>query len=134
MTNVGINITHICKKILFCTLIALITFIVTPLKDLKADNTTTLVFVTSEHCPFCKAWEQQVGHLYDQTPYGKNAPLRRIDISMIRIELPDLSPQVIGTPTFIVRESGKEIGRIRGYTDADMFYWQLSEYLSTPAN
>ena len=134
MTNVGINNTHICKKILFCTLIALITFIVTPLKDLKADNTNTLVFVTSEHCPFCKAWEQQVSHLYDQTPYGKNAPLRRIDISMIRIELPDLSPQVIGTPTFIILEFGKEIGRIRGYTDADMFYWQLSEYVSIPAN
>ena len=49
-------------------------------------------------------------------------------------ELPDLSPQVIGTPTFIVRESGKEIGRIRGYTDADMFYWQLSAYISIPAN
>lgn len=129
MVYIEINNTHTYKKILFSTLIAVITVIIIPLKDLKADDATSLVFVTSDHCPFCKAWEQQVGQLYDQTPYGKNAPLRRIDISMVATELPDLSPQVIGTPTFIILESGKEIGRIRGYTDADMFYWQLSDYI-----
>lgn len=129
MTYINIKNTLIYKKILFCSLIVLITLIVNPLRDLKADDTTSLVFVTSEHCSFCKAWERQVGQLYDQTPYGKAAPLHRIDISIIKKELPNLTPQVIGTPTFIVLKSGKEIGRIRGYTDADMFYWQLSDYI-----
>lgn len=110
-------------------IIILIALLFLPVQSVNANGTTSLVFVTSEHCPFCKAWEQQVGQLYDQTPYGKAAPLRRIDISKIQTELPNLSPQVIGTPTFIVIKSGQEIGRIRGYTDADMFYWQLSDYI-----
>ena len=27
-----------------------------------------LVMVTSDHCPFCKAWERDVGFIYSNTP------------------------------------------------------------------
>jgi hypothetical protein len=32
-----------------------------------------LVFITSEYCPFCKAWERDVGQIYDSTPYALKA-------------------------------------------------------------
>ena len=130
MTFSDFKKNYLIKNIVRSRKIILIALLFLPVQSVNANGTTSLVFVTSEHCPFCKAWEQQVGQLYDQTPYGKNAPLRRIDISKIKTELPDLSPQVIGTPTFIILELGQEIGRIRGFTNAEMFYWQLSDYVA----
>ena len=28
-----------------------------------------LIFITSEYCPFCEAWEQDIGSLYHRTTY-----------------------------------------------------------------
>ncbi len=33
------------------------------------------------------------------------------------------------TPTFVFFRENKEIGRIIGYTDAEMFWWQVDEIL-----
>ena len=130
MNSIGLNNTIITKTLSSAIFAILTALFCLYSQNVKANTTIELVFITSEHCLFCKAWERQVGYLYDQTPYGKAAPLRRIDISEIQIAMPNLSPKVIGTPTFIIISSGQEIGRIRGYTDPDMFYWQLSEYIS----
>lgn len=130
MNAIGLNNTIITKTLSSAIFAILTALFCLYSQNVKANTTIELVFITSEHCPFCKAWERQVGHVYDQTPYGEAAPLRRIDISEIQIAMPNLSPKVIGTPTFIIISSGQEIGRIRGYTDPDMFYWQLSEYIS----
>ena len=46
-----------------------------------------LIFITSEYCPFCEAWEQDIGSLYHRTTYAKQAPLRRIDITEVEFEL-----------------------------------------------
>jgi len=88
-----------------------------------------LVFVTSDYCPFCKAWERDVGPAYNQSPYGHKAPLRRIDIADVQKKLPNLSPRVNGTPVFLILSEDREIGRIQGYQSRDMFYWALSEYI-----
>ena len=88
-----------------------------------------LVFITSDHCPFCKAWERDVGYIYDSTPYAKYASLRRIDFTEISFVLPKLNDAVVGTPTFLIFEDGVEIGRIEGYQSSEMFFWALSEYI-----
>ena len=104
--------------------------IITPSIDsAQAEQPKALLFVTSDHCPFCAAWERDVGQLYDKTPYGVAAPLRRIDFADVAQQMPFLKPKIVGTPNFVILEANQEIGRIQGYSDAEMFYWQLSEYL-----
>ena len=35
---------------------------------------------------------------------------------------------VVGTPTFLIIRNSQEIGRQKGYLDAEMFWWWLSDY------
>lgn len=88
-----------------------------------------LVFITSEHCPFCKAWERDVGQIYDSTPYAQKARLRRVDLTDADSALPTGSADVFGTPTFLIVGNDTEIGRIQGYQSSEMFFWALSEYI-----
>ena len=88
-----------------------------------------LIFITSEYCSFCEAWERDIGSLYNKTKYAKQAPLRRIEINEVQFELPKIVEDVAGTPTFLIFQNGHEIGRIEGYQSAEMFFWALSEYI-----
>ena len=89
-----------------------------------------LVMVTSDHCPFCKAWERDVGFIYSNTPYAQKARLRRVDIADMASTLPELPTIVFGTPTFLILENNMEVGRIEGYQSSDLFFWALSEYVN----
>ena len=89
-----------------------------------------LVMVTSDHCPFCKAWERDVGFIYSNTPYAQKARLRRVDIADVASTLPELPTIVFGTPTFLILENNMEVGRIEGYQSSDLFFWALSEYVN----
>ena len=96
---------------------------------LQAVAETRLIMVTSDHCPFCRAWERDVGAIYDKSPYAPNMPLTRVEMGA---PLPDdivLTEPVIGTPTFLIVSEGREVDRQRGYDDAEMFWWWLSGYV-----
>ena len=54
----------------------------------QQNESLELVFITSEYCPFCKAWERDVGFIYDNTPYADKAPLRRVDFRDVASVLP----------------------------------------------
>ena len=88
-----------------------------------------LIFVTSEHCPFCKSWERDIGQIYKNTPYAKKATLRRVKVGDASSSLPANSVSVVGTPTFVIVKNDLEIGRIEGYQSRDLFFWALSEYI-----
>ena len=90
---------------------------------------TRLVMVTSDHCPFCQAWERDVGVLYDKSPYAPSLPLTRVDIGSAMPEGVALQSPVLGTPTFLIIQNGQEIDRQRGYDDEEMFWWWLSEHV-----
>jgi len=96
---------------------------------LQAVAETKLIMVTSDHCPFCRAWERDVGAIYDRSPYAPNMPLTRVEMGA---PLPDdivLTGPVLGTPTFLIVSDGREIDRQRGYDDAEMFWWWLSDHV-----
>jgi len=96
---------------------------------LQAVAETRLIMVTSDHCPFCRAWERDVGAIYDRSPYAPNMPLTRVETGA---PLPDdivLTGPVMGTPTFLIVSDGREIDRQRGYDDAEMFWWWLSDHV-----
>ena len=88
-----------------------------------------LIMIEQEHCPWCEAWNEEIGHIYSKTEEGKRAPLRRIDIHG---DLPsDLATIKRGnfTPTFVLWENGKEISRIRGYPGDEFFWYLLGQML-----
>jgi len=88
-----------------------------------------LVMVEQLGCEWCEAWDAEVGVVYDRTPEGKRAPLRRIDIhDPLPRDLRHIKGLVF-TPTFVLVEGGKEIGRIRGYPGEDFFWGLLGQLL-----
>jgi hypothetical protein len=90
-----------------------------------------LIMITSQHCPYCMAWERDIGAIYHKSPYADNLPLTRLEFGS---DLPAdirISSDLRGTPTFLILENRIEIDRIVGYSDAEMFWWQISEYALT---
>ncbi len=83
-----------------------------------------LIMLEEDGCPWCQQWREEVGGIYPVTDEGKIAPLRVVNI---HDPLPDdLKFLVKGgyTPTFVLVDKGKEIGRIRGYP-GESFFWGL---------
>ena len=93
-----------------------------------ADSRGQLVMITSSHCPWCEAFEDDVGKGYDLTEEALVYPLRRHDFyKAMPDDLAHLTPATM-TPTFIVMRNGAEVGRIIGYPGAELFWWQISEF------
>ncbi|MCW5772676.1 MAG: thioredoxin family protein [Rhodospirillaceae bacterium] len=77
-------------------------------------------------CPYCARWDREIGPIYAKTDEGKRAPLRRIDIAAPRpADLAAVGP-IVYTPTFVLMDRGREIGRIVGYAGEEMFWWRLT--------
>lgn len=88
-----------------------------------------LLMLEEDGCPWCERWHEDIGVFYHKTSEGKRAPLRRIDIHG---KLPDdLAGLKKGryTPTFVLMDEGKEVGRIRGYPGEDFFWSLLAEMM-----
>lgn len=83
-----------------------------------------LVMFRIKACPYCAAWDADIGGVYDKTAEGRAAPLREVDMDG-RIP-PDLQriAGLVYSPTFVLVEDGQEIGRIIGHPGPD-FFWPL---------
>ncbi len=88
-----------------------------------------LVMVEEPGCPWCAAWNAEVGPIYPKTAEGQQVPLRRMDISDRSPEGFTLATRVVFTPTFLLIEDGEEIDRIEGYPGEELFWWRLSVML-----
>ncbi|MBU1210317.1 MAG: hypothetical protein KJ587_03470 [Alphaproteobacteria bacterium] len=89
-----------------------------------------LVMMEEDGCSWCERWLQEIGGLYPNTPEGRMAPLRRVDVhGLLPRDLGFLKPSYF-TPTFILVSSGKEIGRIQGYPGEDFFWAMLGDLLA----
>ncbi|MGI9423981.1 MAG: transcriptional regulator [Hyphomicrobiaceae bacterium] len=79
-------------------------------------NAAQLINLEEDGCSWCERWHQVVGLIPDNTRESKYTLLRRVDVHE---DLPDdLSFVVKGgyTPTFILIDDDREIGRIRDYS------------------
>lgn len=78
-------------------------------------------------CVYCARWHAEVGTAYANSAEGRFAPLRRVRINEAEIgHLKGLRY----TPTFVLVEGQREIGRITGYPGADFFWALLAELLA----
>lgn len=88
-----------------------------------------LVMFESDSCEWCEIWNEEIGVVYAKTTEGKVLPLRRVDIFDDRP--PDLAyiRGIVYTPTFVVTERGREVGRILGYPGEDFFWPMLNDLI-----
>ena len=80
-------------------------------------------------CVYCQRWERDVGSLYEKTDEARVLPLRRVDIQQQKMSGIALASPVRFTPTFVVADNGREIGRITGYSN-DNAFWGLLDALA----
>ena len=88
-----------------------------------------LVMFDDPTCVWCRRWLAEIGPGYPHTDEGKRAPLRRVNINRQDRVGVVLRTAVTATPTFVLVEDGREVGRITGYPGADYFYPALDELL-----
>ncbi len=89
-----------------------------------------LLMLDQKNCEWCARWEAEVGVVFHKTEEGRDLPLSR---HPIHAPLPDgvtLARRAHYTPTFVLLEDGREVGRIEGYPGEDFFYGLLQRLLS----
>ena len=102
-------------------------FIKLTLSSASGNNDSLMLMVTEKTCLVCKIWEKQIGKIYPKIEIANKFPLFRIEIKdFVNYFKIDLKKTKI-TPTFIFIENNTEKGRIIGYTNPEMFWWQVDE-------
>ena len=89
-----------------------------------SDAAELLVF-ERDGCVWCQRWDRDVGSSYGKTAEAKVLPLRHVNIDRQATFSVALASPVRYTPTFVVVDNGREIGRITGYINDDAFWGLL---------
>ncbi|MBI5131333.1 MAG: thioredoxin fold domain-containing protein [Rhodopseudomonas palustris] len=84
-----------------------------------------LLMFERDGCVWCARWDRDVGPIYDKTDEAKLLPLRRVNIDRDKPANLALASPVRFTPTFVVIDNGREVGRITGYINDDAFWGLL---------
>jgi len=81
-------------------------------------------------CPYCARWDKEVAPIYSKTPEARTAPLRRIGIDALAQSGIDLTQPVRYTPTFLLVDEGREVGRLTGFMNDDTFWGLLDTMIA----
>ena len=114
-------------KLLFFSLVIIFLFFS---KSTFAEN--KLLMITADYCIYCQIWEKEIGKIYPKTEISKSFPLERIELDEYLFDnnINDTNNyETKITPTFVFYRGNNEIGRITGYSSAEMFWWQVDEIL-----
>tara|TARA_A100001011_G_scaffold126992_1_gene133865 strand:+ start:760 stop:1122 length:363 start_codon:yes stop_codon:yes gene_type:complete len=112
---------------LYNFIIILIVIFLLSLKSSFADN--KLVMITADYCIYCQIWEEEIGEIYPKTDIAISFPLERIELDENSVSNNSDNYETNITPTFVFFKENEEIGRIVGYSSAEMFWWQVDEIL-----
>ena len=88
-----------------------------------------LVMFERSGCPWCGRWDAEVASAYTKTAEGKRAPLRRHSLDKGQPTDIALERPVRYTPTFVLVDNGKEVGRMMGYPGRRYFYPEIQGLL-----
>jgi Thioredoxin-like domain len=95
-------------------------------------NAAELIAFVSARCPYCIAWEREVGRVYGKSWEAREAPLRRVDADTdAGSAFLEGLEEVRYTPTFVLIDGDREIGRISGYSGSKSFWPELDRLLAT---
>jgi len=101
---------------------------------LAPSQAAELVMFERSGCPWCARWDAEVAPAYMKTSEGQRAPLRRHNLDQGQPSDIALERPVRYTPTFVLVDNGKEVGRITGYIDNGMFWGMLSPLMQRLAS
>ncbi|MGV3633248.1 MAG: thioredoxin family protein [Pseudorhodoplanes sp.] len=87
-----------------------------------------LVMYRRAGCPYCLAWDREIGPVYPKTEIGKTLPLRQVHLDRGKDSSVELKSPIRYTPTFVLVEDGREKARIEGYP-GEFFFWGVLEKL-----
>jgi hypothetical protein len=93
----------------------------------NAANAVELVMFRRDGCSWCAKWDREIGPIYPKTEFNLRAPVRQINLDRDR-DPSFVHAPIRYTPTFVLVENGKEVGRIEGYP-GDEFFWVRLENL-----
>jgi hypothetical protein len=88
-----------------------------------------LLMFDDPSCGWCRRWHVEVGPSYPNSSEGQQAPLRRLDIRDQETAGVTFARPVHATPTFVLVDNGREVGRIVGYPGSHYFYPRVAELL-----
>jgi hypothetical protein len=93
-----------------------------------AANAAELVMFRRDGCSWCAKWDREIGPIYPRTEFNLRAPVRQVNLDR------DRDPSIVHapiryTPTFVLIENGKEVGRIEGYPGEEFFWVRLENLL-----
>jgi len=91
-------------------------------------QTAELLMVEQHGCHWCERWNAEIGPIYPKTEEAQRAPLRRVMIRDLPEDVAFTSPPVF-TPTFVLIDEGRELGRIEGYAGDEFFWFVLGQLL-----
>jgi thioredoxin-related protein len=91
-----------------------------------------LVMFGFEGCPYCAAWERDVGRSYDKSDVAPLLPLKRIDVKAPRPAGYEKIADIRVSPTFVILACGEEVERILGYRDNGTF-WDMMDIAAAKA-
>ena len=114
-------------ELLFFSLVIFFLFLS---KSTFAEN--KLLMITADYCIYCQIWEKEIGNIYPKTDISKSFPLEKIELDeyLFDNDINDNNNyETKITPTFVFYRGNNEIGRITGYSSAEMFWWQVDEIL-----
>lgn len=89
-----------------------------------------LLMLDAPACEWCARWDAEIAPAYPRTAEGACAPLRRQGIRDALPEGVSLAKPPRYTPTFVLLDGGREVGRIDGYPGADFFWPMLGELIA----
>lgn len=95
-----------------------------------AVNAAELLIFREDGCIWCEKWDTEIRSIYPKTAEGKRAPLRDVDIHEPVARYISDNGIVHYTPTFVLVDNGREVGRIIGYPGEDNFWWMLENLIS----
>ncbi|MCV0396275.1 MAG: transcriptional regulator [Rhizobiaceae bacterium] len=88
-----------------------------------------LVMMEQPGCVWCARFNAKIAPAWPKTEEGRRAPLRRVDITQAwPTDLEDIRKERF-TPTFVLVDDGREIGRIRGYVGDEFFWYRIGELI-----
>jgi thioredoxin-related protein len=115
------------------SLIATLLVMTAALSPRIADASELLMFERNG-CVWCARWNREIAPVYDKTDEAKLLPLRRIDMDRDKSPGVALASPVRFTPTFLIVDNGREIGRITGYMNDESFWSLLGKYAARLSN
>ncbi|MBC8130409.1 MAG: thioredoxin family protein [Rhizobiaceae bacterium] len=95
----------------------------------QSASAAELLMFHQKACAFCDAFKREIAPDYPRSQAGALAPLRLVDIWESRTGgIEGLEPAVF-TPTFVLVEGGREIGRMLGYPGQRYFYPEIQSLI-----